>query len=279
MIKKTDQVPVILTSFAFREEYFQELDGMVASAREHHPNWIIVTGKGPVPGFKLATLSVVSPMGGHHWSLPVELNLDGTVDDWRKITKMKAWWITQVWHTFGHLTGAFKRLLWIDADARVNGPLDIELDLQSEVIAGATWSDARHPGYDTIASGLLLFQGSSHGTVESILNQWSQTCLSHIQKLPDPPLVPWGDGDQEVLNLILKVRPMSNGHYILVRLDSNKYCAIVDKDGVPLPSALVDQWVMARKMKWPKDRDRNWPPPEETRQQLRSKAQTRNITP
>jgi hypothetical protein len=277
MVKTTDQVPVILTSFAFREEYFQELDGMVASVKRHHPDWLIVTGKGPRTGFELPTLAVEAPTGGHHWSLPVDLNLDGTVDDWRKITKMKAWWITRVWHTLGHLTGASRRLLWIDADARVNGPLDIELDLQSEVIAGAWWSDARHPGYDTIASGLLLFQGSRQGTIESILNQWSQTCLSHIQKLPDPPLVPWGDGDQEVLNQILKVRPVTNGHYILIRLDSKKYCAIVDKDGVPLPGALVDQWVMARKMKWPKDRGRNWPPPEEARQQLRAKAQVRNI--
>ena len=277
MVKTTDQVPVILTSFAFREEYFQELDGMVDSVKRHHQDWLIVTGKGPRPGFELPTLAVEAPTGGHHWSLPVDLNLDGTVDDWRKITKMKAWWITNVWHTFGHLTGASRRLLWIDADARVNGPLDIELDLQSEVIAGAWWSDVRHPGYDTIASGLLLFQGSRQGAVESILNQWSQTCLSHIQNLPDPPLVPWGDGDQEVLNRILRVRPVTNDHYILIRLDSNKYCAIVDKDGVPLPGALVDQWVMARKMKWPKDRGRNWPPPEETRRQLRAKAQARNI--
>jgi hypothetical protein len=272
VIKRTDEVPVLLTSFAFREEYFSELEGMVASVREYHPNWRIVTGKGPVQGFELPTLDVESPEGKHQWSLPVSLNLDGSVDDWRKITKMKAWWLARVWHSFGHLTGGFKRLLWIDADARINGPLDIELSLESEVIAGAWWRDARHPGYDTIASGLLLFQGSSHGTIEAILNQWSNTCISHIQKLPDPPLVPWGDGDQEVLNQILKVRPMSNGHYTLIRLDSDKYCAIVDKDGTPRPGALVDQWVMARKMKWPRDRDRSWPPPEEARRKLRAQG-------
>lgn len=269
MIKTTAQLPVVLTSFAYREEYFSELDGMVASVREHHPDWHIVTGKGPVHGFEMPTLDIESPTGRQQWSLPVSLNLDGSVDDWRKITKMKAWWITRVWHTFGHLTGGSARLVWIDADARINGPLDIELDSESEVIAGAWWSDARHPGYDTIASGLLLFQGSSKGTIETILNRWSDTCLSHIQKLPDPPLVPWGDGDQEVLNQILKVRPISNGHYILIRLDSDKYCAIVDKDGTPKPGALVDQWVMARKMKWPRDRERNWPPPEEVRKKLR----------
>jgi hypothetical protein len=143
--------------------------------------------------------------------------------------------------------------------------LDIDLDINAEVIAGAWWRDARHPGYETVASGLLLFQGVSHGTMETILNQWSSVCLSHIQNLPDPPLVPWGDGDQEVLNQILKDRPDSNGNSILTRLDFSKYCAVVNQDGTPVPGALVDQWAMARKMKWPKDRSRDWPPPEESR--------------
>jgi hypothetical protein len=269
MVKKTNQLPTILTSFAFRKEYFSELDGMLASVKEYHPDSPIVTGKGPVHGFDLPTLEVETPAGKQQWSLPVALNLDGSVDDWRKIAKMKAWWIEKIWHSFGDLTGARRRVVWIDADARLNGPLDIELDSESEVLAGAWCNDARHPGYSTIVTGLLLFQGSSQGTIQTILNCWSDTCLSHIQKLPDPPLVPWGDGDQEVLNQILKVRPISNGHYILIRLDSDKYCAIVDKDGKPRPGALVDQWVMARKMKWPGDRDRDWPPPEEIRKSFR----------
>jgi hypothetical protein len=275
MVKKTNQLPTILTSFAFRKEYFSELDGMVASVKEHHPDWPIVTGKGPVQGFEMPTLEVVAPAGKQQWSLPVALNLDGSVDDWRKIAKMKAWWIAKVWHSFGDLTGTRRRVVWIDADTRLNGPLDIELDSESEVLAGACCNDARHPGYGMIVTGLLLFQGSSQGTIQSILNRWSDTCLSHIQKLPDPPLVPWGDGDQEVLNQILKVRPISNGYYILIRLDSDKYCAIVDKDGTPRPGALVDQWVMARKMKWPGDRDRDWPPPEEMRRSFRVQGITK----
>src|SRR5436309_15434024 len=95
MIKRTDQLPVVLTSFAFRQEYFSELDGMVASVREHHPDWSIVTGKGPVPGFDLPTLEVESPEGRQQWSLPVALNLDDSVDDWLKIMNMKAWCITR----------------------------------------------------------------------------------------------------------------------------------------------------------------------------------------
>jgi hypothetical protein len=221
---------------------------MVASAKDHHPNWIIVTGKGPLDGFKLPTLEVLSPLGIQQWSLPVPLNLDGSVDDRRKITKMKAWWIARVWHSFGHLTGNSSRILWIDADARVNGPLDIALDSESEVIAGAWLRDARYPGYDTIAGALLFFQGSRSGTIEGILKQWSDTCLVHIQDLPSPPLVPWGDGDQEVLNQILKLPPHSNKYYIQIRLDADKYYAVVNKDKLLLPGVSVDHCEMARKM-------------------------------
>jgi hypothetical protein len=265
MIKQTYELPVVLTSFAYREEYLPELEGMLSTARKHHPHWLFVVGKGPVAGFELPTFDVHSPLGRQRWSLPVPLHLDGSANDWRKIAKIKGWWITRVWHSFGHLSGDIKRILWLDADARVNGPLDIELHSAVELLAGAWWRDPRYPGYETIASGLLLFQGSSNGTIETILHHWSDACLGHIQKLPDPPIVPWGDCDQEVLSQVLRLRPKSNGHYVLFKLESSRYCASVGNDGVPLPGALVDQWMMARKMKWPGDRHRNWPPPEAAR--------------
>lgn len=249
MIKQTDQLPLVLTSFAFREEYFPELDEMLATAKQHHPRWSFVIGKGPLPGFEFPTLEVQSPLGRQQWSLPVSLNLDGSMDDWRKITKMKAWWIARVWHSFGDLVGNFKRILWVDADARLNRPLDIQLHPESEVIAGAWWRDDRYPGYDTITSGLLLLQGPSRGVIEDILKKWSSTCLDHIGKLPDPPLVPWGDGDQEVLNEILKIPPHSDRYYILIRLDADKYCAVADNNGMFLPGTSADQCVMARKMR------------------------------
>ncbi|MBZ5505845.1 MAG: hypothetical protein LAO78_10190 [Acidobacteriia bacterium] len=265
MIKQTHELPVVLTSFAYREEYFSELEGMLATARRHHPNWIAVVGKGPIADFDLPTLDVYSPLGRQRWSLPISLNLDGSADDWRKIAKMKGWWINRVWHTFGHLSGDVRRILWLDADARLNGPLDIELHTAVELVAGPWWSDSHYPGYETIATGLLLLQGSSNGTVEDILRRWSDACLAHIQKLSDPPMVPWGDCDQEVLSQILRVRPQSNAHYVLFKLEASRYGASVSHDGVPLPGALVDQWMMARKMKWPNDRHRNWPPPEHVR--------------
>lgn len=249
MIKQTDQLPVVFTSFAFREEYFPELDGMLATVRQHHPHWSFVIGKGPVSGFEFPTLDVQSPLGRQQWSLPVSLNLNDSMDDWRKIAKMKAWWVARVWHSFGELTGNSKRIVWLDADARMNGPLDIQLDPESEVIAGAWWRDVRYPGYDTILSTVLLFQGSRHGAIETILQQWSTTCLGHIGKLPDPPLVPWGDGDQEVLSQILKMPPRSDRYYILIRLDADKYCAVADKDGISASGTSVDQCVMAGKMR------------------------------
>lgn len=266
MVKKINQLPVVLTSFAYRSEYFYELDKMVATVREHHPDWQIVLGRGPSAALDLPTLEVHSPSGKSHLPLPALLNLNGTVDDWRKITKIKAWWIDHVWHKFGHLAGKHFRLLWIDADARVNGPLEIEVDTEAEVIAGTWCSDMRHPGYTTITSGFLYLQGSPGGKIESILDQWSAVCISHAESLLDPPI----DSDQEVLNQLLKVRPSGNGHYILIKLDSDKYYAIANKEGKPLPGALVEQWGMARTMKWSKDRDLAWPPPEEIRKQRAS---------
>jgi hypothetical protein len=265
MTTTIDQLSVVLTSFAYREQYFAELDGLLATVKEHHPDWPIVTGRGPVSGFELPTMEVESPLGKCHWSLPVSLNLDGSVDDWRKINKMKAWWMAEVFRNFGDLAGGCKRILWIDADARLNGRLDVELDPEAEVVAGPWWRDPRHPDYESIAGGFLLFQGASRGPVEGILRKWSDMCLAHIQKLPDPPIVPWGCGDMEVLNLVLKNHPPSAESYKLIELDARKYLGIVDHDGIPAPGALVDQWMMARKMKWPKDRDKEWPPPEQSR--------------
>src|SRR6185369_5013051 len=99
MLKRIDQLSVILTSFAYREEYFPELDGMLATIREHHPDWQIVTGRGPVPGYNTPTLEVESTFSltRQRWSLPVSLDLNGTQNDWYRIAKMKGWWVTQVW--------------------------------------------------------------------------------------------------------------------------------------------------------------------------------------
>lgn len=274
MIQRIDQLPVVFTSFAFREQYFPVLEGLVAGVKEHHPDWFIVTGKGPVKGFELPTLDVESPRGTEQWSLPVPLNLDDSWDDWRKITKMKGWWIARVWHSFGHFAGGCKRILWIDADATVNGPLEIELDPDRELIAAAWDRDPRQPGFEeVILSGFLLLQGGAgSATIDGILKQWSDTCLAHIQQLPNPPLIPDGDGDQEVLTQILKRHPASRRDSLLMMLDADKYCAMVHRNGVPTPGALVDQWVLSRKMKLPKNREREWPPPEDARRRLRTAA-------
>jgi hypothetical protein len=272
MLTPISQIAVVLTSFAYRDEYLPELEGLLVTVKRHHPDWAIVAGRGPVARCKLPTLDVESPVGRDQWSLPVPLDLDGSVDDWRKINKMKAWWIYEVFRNLGNLAGRQRRVLWIDADARLNGPLDIELDPEAEVIAGPWWRHPKHPDHESIAGGFLLFQGSSNGPVEDILTKWSDTCVGHIQELPDPPIVPWGDGDMEVLNIVLNNHPPSSADYHLMELDAGKYLGIVDQDGTPAPGALVDQWMMARKMKWPVHRERDWPPPEDVRQKLRTEA-------
>jgi hypothetical protein len=257
------ELPVLFTCFAYRPEYVAELDGMLPTIRKHHPEWPIVAGRGPVGGYELPTLEVESPAGKQYWSLPVSLNLEGTVDDWRKICRMKAWWIGEVWHRFAGLAGPWRRVLWIDADARLLGPLDIELEPESEVIAGPFWVNVKDRDDDMLGSGFLFFQGAKGGRVEGIIDEWSSLCVSQIENIP-PPDPRWPDGDQEMLKRVLRDYTDTEG-YTLVKLEQDKYNAMPDANGNPLPGALVDQWVLGCKMRFPKDRDKQWPPPEEAR--------------
>lgn len=270
MIHRIDQLPAVLTSFAYREEYFPEIESMLATVKEHHPGWLIVVGRGPVPGFELPTLEVESPAGKFYWSLPVSLNLGSEKDDWRKITMMKGWWLAKVWQNVSllcsHAGPQPNRVLWLDADARLNGPLDITLESEDEVLAGAwCFDDPQVPGYAHILSGLLVLQGSEQGTVAAILDQWSAACLDRIGNLP-PATVPWGDGDQEVLTEILKKFPESNGDYTFLKLEEEKYTSCPIVYGKFVLRSLVDHWDMGNSMKMPPEqRDKDWPPAEEFR--------------
>jgi len=259
---KIDQLPAVLTSFAYREEYFPELDGMIARVRKHHPQWWLVTGKGPVPDCECPTLRVESPAGEFHWSLPVSFHLDGTENDWLRIVWMKAWWVAQVWHQFGNVAGVHtNRVVWMDADARLNGPLDILLEPEKEIVAGP-WATLD----DHILTGLVVFQGAKGGFLESLIDRWAAKCLNYITDPPPPsPLWQWGEGDQEVLTTVLKAESNS-GAFTLCKLDYDKYFGEPDyKTGKSKAGALVDQWMMNEKMRYPRDRDRNWPPPEQAR--------------
>jgi hypothetical protein len=268
MTKRVDQLPAVLTSFAYREEYFPELDGMLATVRRHHPDWNVVTGRGPVLGFDKPALEVEFPSGKCHWSLPIPFELEGTENDWLRIVWMKGWWMAQVWHIFGGLSGPDgNRVIWLDADARLNGPLDIEFDSQAELVAGPWAAVGPMTPVEHVCSGLLLFQGARNGIVETMIDQWSAGCISYIQSPPSPnPIWPWGEGDQEVLTTVLKSCIAANGNYTLLKLECDKYCGEVNSFGTPKPGALVDQWMMNDKMRLPQNRDLNWPPPEEARQ-------------
>jgi hypothetical protein len=274
MVSRLDKLATALTSYAYRSEYLPEIEAMIPTIREHHPDWPIIVGRGPAPGFDVPTFEVESPSGKCHWSLPVPLNLDGRREasekDWSKITFMKAWWIAEVWQNLGKLTQlSHNRLVWLDADARLNGPLDIEVDPQAEVIAGPWW--APPSSEHNICSGLVLFQGAIGGIVESIIKQWSQRCLAYIQNLPpDPPPGRFDiarESDQSVLTGLLNHFCAYNPDLLFLKLDVDKYCGMPDLKlgGGPIPGALVDQWMMNEKMRLPQDRDRDWPPPEEAR--------------
>src|SRR5258708_34341372 len=119
-----------------------------------------------------------------------------------------------------------------------------------------------------VGGGLLFCQGAKGGRVEGIVDEWSNLCVSHIPNLP-PSVVPWPDSDQEMLKQVLHSYTDSDGAYQLIKLEQDKYNAMPDDDGTPIPGALVDQWVLSMKMKLPEDRERAWPPPEEQSRPVR----------
>lgn len=247
MIKRTQELPVIFTSFAFQKEHFPEMEKTVESVRKHHPDCLVVTGKGPLLEMDPPILEVQSPSGDRRWGLPVSLNLDGGCDDRRKITLMKAWWIARVWHSFGYLVGNSRRILWLDACSQMSGPLDIELHTEAEILAAVWPRNARHLVMD---GDLLLFQGVHEGTIETILNRWSDACLSRIQKRQAPSPDGPGECDQAILTQILKFRPPSNQHYILIRLEPGRYCVPLSKEPAFSPETLAGRSMAAGSKTW-----------------------------
>jgi hypothetical protein len=268
-MKKIYELPAVLTSFAYREEYFPELDGMLATIREHHPDWIIVTGRGPLSGYNTPTLEVESPIGKCRWSLPIALDLDETNRDWLRINHMKAWWVAQVWHNLGSLLPSpYRRVIWFDADGRLNAPLDFEVEPESETVAGVWWTDPGIPeDQHHICGGLLMFQGVKSGTAQSILDQWAaEGLLSIVLPSRKSPYLSCPETDQCLLTTILKTALAANRSFTTRKLPYDKYCGLPDrKTGARKPGALVDQWMMGLKMHLPENKSLSWPPPEEQR--------------
>lgn len=265
MVQAISDLPVVLTCFAFRQEYFSELDAMLVTLKEHHPDWPIVVGRGPLANSDETVLEVETPVGRCRWTLPIPLRLDDSDNDWRKITRMKGWWLSQVWHHCGGLADPRShRVLWLDADARLNGPLDFAIEAEAELLSGVWWHDSENPAEDTMTGGLLLFQGAPDGPIAELLDRWSYKCLQQIQNLP-PSITPWLDSDQEVLTEAWREYHEQGPKIEILELDYDKFCGMTSPDGSRKPGALVDQWQMSRKMKRREDRDRVWPPPEELR--------------
>jgi hypothetical protein len=180
----------------------------------------------------------------------------------------------EVWRQWGGLADArMHRIVWLDADARLNGPLDFEVDPEKELLAGPWWRSDKEQypeldNYETITGGLLFFQGRSGGATERLLGRWSEACLAEIRNLR-APTVRWLDADQESLTEAARACQKSDPELELLMLDFDRYSGDVDRDGNRKPGALVDQWMMSRRMKYPETRGRDWPPPE----RMRSKAE------
>jgi hypothetical protein len=260
MYRKIDELSAILTSFAYGEEYLPELEGMLPTVRKHHPTWHLVTGR----GVKGAAFEVESPQGNRLWTLPVPFEPDGSLNDWMRPILLKAWWVAQVWDQFRSLgSNSINRVIWLDADARLNGPLDILLEPEKEAVVGV-WGGAEGTEDDHMTGGFLVFQGSKAGVVESIINEWSKRCLALFHNPPPDPQATWhwGGGDQEVLTTVLS--DMKHLQFTLCKLmDYDKYCGEADfETGLPKPGALIDQWQMSRRVRKP---HKKWPPPESAR--------------
>ncbi len=265
--RRLHDFPVVLTSFAYRPEYLPELQAMLPTVHRHHPDWKIVIGVGPCQD---ATFEVQFEDICEHWTLPVHLNLDGTENDFRKINHMKGWWMNEVWKRWGGAADhGMHRILWLDADARLNGPLDFEVEQDQELLAGAWWTSDKNEypeldNFETITGGLLLFQGREGGATAELLQRWSDASLSEIRNLR-APTVRWLDADQESLTEIACDFQLTEPQFQLLKLDFARYSGDVNRDGTRKEGALVDQWMMGRKMKFPGEQGKAWPPPEEKR--------------
>ena len=281
MANQVWQLPTIMTTFAYGDEYFAELEGMLANIKEHHPNWRFVIGRGPTRGYELPTFEVESPVGATHWTIPRALDLDGRRgSDWDfdRVCLMAGWWVARVWHEFAHLSGTnCYRLLYSDVGNRFNGPLDVELEQGAEVVASPWWHEADYfDGKGMLCTCLLLFQGSKEGAVERVIDKWEKKSLDNLGYSPQAG--PSGKySDEELLTDVLHERTETKGDYSLLKLDRHKYsCWPIEgltfnektesiEERRLIRRGLVDQWHFSSKMKLADGSRVQWPPPEEFR--------------
>lgn len=224
-------LPAVFTTFAYGESYLRAAERMLATVRQHHGGWPTVIGRAlPAPGEPLV-LEVEAEGSRERWSVPVALALDGVGDDdWRKITRLKGWWLAEVWRwcVRSGRPGPI-RIVWLDVDAWLHQPLDVRVDPGAEVVAGPWWIDPDGLGRDTITSGFLLLQGAPAGATARILDLWCRRCLEEIESLP-PYGLPWRDGDQEVLNALLaKLHRQPSRDFETIRLDHDRYCWAIER--------------------------------------------------
>lgn len=64
------ELTAVVTCFAFREEYFPELRGMIATIDECHPEWPMVVGRGTPRDDGVVRFAVETPDGPEQWTFP-----------------------------------------------------------------------------------------------------------------------------------------------------------------------------------------------------------------
>ncbi len=93
----------------------------------------------------MVTFAVETPVGAEQWTLPVPFYLCGGEDDWRRITRMKAWWLPEADQEVltkvlaeGLEMDATLRLLKLDHDTYCSFPPSPEAVIDHWMMSGKT---------------------------------------------------------------------------------------------------------------------------------------------
>ena len=159
---------------------------------------------------------------------------------WWPAVCLKGWWIYEIWKR----VASASPLMWIDADAWVQKPL--EFVFPDTEFLGAHW--VNFADLDVLHSGTLLLHGPQDGVLHETLKCTAHQCWEAVRD--DKPV-----GHQNTLRDVAKVLRCP----LLSLPDS--YCAIALPDRAdPDPDAVIQHWGghMARVAP-------GWPPPPEQR--------------
>jgi hypothetical protein len=232
--------PFGLTSFAVGPRYEAELDHFLASVRKVYPssgNLTVLVGRYCAGEMHLShhDLGTGREDCWDVWRVP-----DAFVDaaetpenhhSWWTIVRMKGWWMHEIFRNTIDTP-----LVWIDADAVLHRPLDLELP-DGDFLA-ASWVD--FAGRAALRSGTLVVRGR---TVLPTLKETARRCEETALRGPRK-------GHQRILRDVA----VEMGCPLIPLPEA--YCACVLPDRERHPSPVVEHW-----MGHLHRIDPAWPPP------------------